>query len=174
MSGFVPSRVVGSPAVDEEGYPLNGYDEVVPGLAQADTTFTPTQLFDRGFDAVFDVCGWNRGDGVADRPYVFYLLDDVPWIPEPERIHQLGREIAALVLQGNRVAVNCAAGLNRSGLLVGRALVELGHPTGRGDRTGASRTRTVGSVERGLHEVPVAREHSPSRTSGVTCSSSRR
>ena len=128
MSGFVPSRVVGSPALDDGGYPLNGYDEVVPGLAQADTTFTPTQLFDRGFDAVFDVCGWNRGDGVADRPYVFYLLDDVPWVPEPERIHQLGREIAALVLQGNRVAVNCAAGLNRSGLLVGSALVELGHP----------------------------------------------
>ena len=42
MNGFVPSRVVGSPAVDDEGYPLNGYDEVVPGLAQADTMFTPT------------------------------------------------------------------------------------------------------------------------------------
>jgi protein-tyrosine phosphatase len=26
------------------------------------------------------------------------------------------------------VAVNCAAGLNRSGLLVGRALIEFGHP----------------------------------------------
>ena len=128
MSGFVPSRVVGSPAVDDEGYPVNGFDEVVPGLAQADTTFTPTQLFDQGFDSVFDVCGWNRGDGMADRPYTFYLLDDVPWIPRPDRIHELGLEIAGLVRDGKRVAVNCAAGLNRSGLLVGRALVELEHP----------------------------------------------
>ena len=124
---WIPTPIVGTPAIDDEGYPLNGFDEVVPGLAQADTTFTPMDLFAVGFDAVFDVCGWNRGDSVTDRPYAFYLLDDVPWIPEPERIHQLGREIAALVLQGNRVAVNCAAGLNRSGLLVGRALVELGH-----------------------------------------------
>ena len=128
MSWFIPTPIVGSPAVDDEGYPVNGFDEVVPGLVQADTTFTPTQLFDQGFDAVFDVCGWNRGDGMADRPYVFYLLDDVPWIPDPEGIHDLGLAIAALVRAGQRVSVNCAAGLNRSGLLVGRALIELGHP----------------------------------------------
>jgi len=73
MTGFVLSRLVGSPAVDDEGYPVNGFDEVVPVLAQADTTFTPQQLFDQGFDAVFDVCGWNRDEGMAERPYTFYV-----------------------------------------------------------------------------------------------------
>ena len=128
MSWFVPAPVVGSPSVDDEGYPVNGVDEVVPGLAQADTTFMPQDLFDQGFDAVFDVCGWSRGVDMAERSYVFYLLDDVPWIPDPSRIHELGVEIAGLVRDGHRVAVNCAAGLNRSGLLVARALIALGHP----------------------------------------------
>lgn len=35
--------------------------------------------------------------------------------------------VATLVRSGQRVAVNCAAGLNRSGLIVGRALIELGY-----------------------------------------------
>jgi protein-tyrosine phosphatase len=42
-------------------------------------------------------------------------------------IHAVGERIAALVGEGKHVAVNCLSGVNRSGLLVGRALVELGH-----------------------------------------------
>jgi hypothetical protein len=114
--------------LDEMGYPLDGYDEVVPGLFQADTTYTPLQMFERGFDAVFDLCGWERSAGVEDRAYVFHLIDDVPWIDDPQAIDDLGAAVAALVRGGATVAVNCAAGLNRSGLLVGRALLELGYP----------------------------------------------
>jgi hypothetical protein len=115
------------PDLDEEGYPLNGFDDVIPGLAQADTTFDPRQMFALGFDALFDLCGWDRGDGLEGEPYVFYLIDDVPWIVDHQAIHDLGVAVATLVRSGARVAVNCAAGLNRSGLLVGRALIELGH-----------------------------------------------
>lgn len=115
--------------LDDLGWPLDGYDWVVPGLAQADTTFTPGELLDEhGFDAVFDLCGWSRDDGMEDRPYVFFQLDDVPMIPDPHAIDDLGAAVAALVRAGRRVAVNCAAGLNRSGLVVGRALIELGYP----------------------------------------------
>jgi protein-tyrosine phosphatase len=39
----------------------------------------------------------------------------------------VGEEIAALVREGKHVAVNCLSGVNRSGLLVARALVELGY-----------------------------------------------
>jgi len=113
---------------DRFGFPVNGYDEVVPGLFQADTTYTPRELFDRGFDAVFDLCGWDRGDEVRDRPYVFFQIDDVPWIRDPGAIDELGEAVAEHVRAGARVVVNCAAGRNRSGLLVGRALIALGHP----------------------------------------------
>jgi protein-tyrosine phosphatase len=107
---------------------VNGYDEVVPGLFQADTTYTPRELFDRGFDAVFDLCGWDRGAEVRDRLYVFFQIDDVPWIRDPEAIDELGDAVAAHVLAGARIVVDCAAGRNRSGLLVGRTLIALGHP----------------------------------------------
>jgi voltage-gated potassium channel len=63
-------------------------------------------------------------DGQA---YRFFLIDDVPWIPDPGAIDAMAAEIAAWVRAGKRAAVNCSAGLNRSGLLVGRTLIELGH-----------------------------------------------
>jgi hypothetical protein len=52
---------------DENGYPTEPYTEVVPGLFQADTTYSPLQLFGLGFGAVFDLCGIDRGDGVTDQ-----------------------------------------------------------------------------------------------------------
>lgn len=115
------------PPLDENDYPTDPYAEVVPGLFQADTTFSPIQLFFQGFDAVFDLCGINRGDGVTDELYVVHPLDDVPWIPDKEAIHELASQVAELVRSGNKVAVNCMSGLNRSGLLVARTLIELGH-----------------------------------------------
>lgn len=111
---------------DELGYPLNPYDEVVPGLFQASSRLEPAELFER-FDAVFDLCGWDRGASVPDPRYRFHLIDDVPWIEDPDSIHRLAAEVAGLVRSGGSVVVNCAAGLNRSGLLVGRSLIELGH-----------------------------------------------
>ena len=50
---------------DESGYPTEPYTEVAPSLFQADTTYSPLQLFDLGFGAVFDLCGIDRGDGVT-------------------------------------------------------------------------------------------------------------
>jgi protein-tyrosine phosphatase len=65
---------------------------------------------------------------VVDETYVAYPIDDVPWIEEPDAIHELGNRVAELVRTNHRVVVNCMSGMNRSGLLVGRALVALGHP----------------------------------------------
>ena len=42
-------------------------------------------------------------------------------------IHTVGERIASLVSEEKHVAVNCLSGVNRSGLLVGRALVALGY-----------------------------------------------
>ena len=52
-------------------------------------------------------------------------MDDVPWIPDPAGVDALGERIA-LVRDERRVVVNCMSGLNRSGLVVGRALIALG------------------------------------------------
>ena len=111
---------------DELGYPLNPFDEVVPGLSQASTRLEPAALLER-FDAVFDLCGWDRGGPEPDPRYRFHLIDDVPWIDDRDAIHGLASEAASLIRTGRSVVVNCAAGLNRSGLLVGRTLIELGH-----------------------------------------------
>jgi hypothetical protein len=100
--------------------------EVVPGLFQADSTHSPTELLERGFDHVFDLSGTHRG-GDAGPAYVAHLIDDVPWISDPDAIHELGLRIADLIRSEKRVVVNCLSGLNRSGLLVGRTLIALGH-----------------------------------------------
>ena len=118
-----------APAFDGLDYPMDPYAEVIPGLAQASCWLTPLELLrDHGFDASVDVGGWDRSRHVRDRDYTFLPLDDVPWIEDPDAIHALGRLVAEKVAGGRRVVVNCAAGLNRSGLIVGRALIHLGYP----------------------------------------------
>jgi hypothetical protein len=114
------------PSLDEDGYPLNPYDEVAPGLFQASTELTPEELFEVGFDAVFDLCGFNRGAGLEGPQYVFHLIDDVPYLNDAQAIDELSMRVAELVRSERMVAVNCMSGFNRSGLLVGRTLIELG------------------------------------------------
>jgi hypothetical protein len=116
------------PAFDEDGWPLDPYAEVIPGLAQASSWITPLELLDEhGFDASVDVGGWDQSVELVGRDYTFLLLDDVPWIEDADAIHALGRAVADMVASGRRVVVNCAAGMNRSGLIVGRALIFLGY-----------------------------------------------
>ena len=111
----------------EGGFPVEPYSEVIPGLFQASSWLSPEELFDTGFDAVFDLCGRDRSDGKIDDRYVSHLIDDVPYLEDPQAIHDLGERVAELVSSGKTVAVNCLSGLNRSGMLVARALIALGH-----------------------------------------------
>ncbi len=116
-----------SPFLDLDGYPLEPYNEIIPGLAQASSELAPDVLLDdHGFDASVDG-GWDQSDMMQGRDYTFLLLDDVPQIVDPDAIHVLGIRVASMVHGRKRVVVNCAAGLNRSGLIVGRALIALGY-----------------------------------------------
>ncbi len=116
-----------SPFLDLDDYPLDPYNEVIPGLAQASSWLPPDLLLDEhGFDASVDG-GWDQSDMMQGRDYTFLLLDDVPRIVDPDAIHVLGIRVASMVHGRKRVVVNCAAGLNRSGLIVGRALIALGY-----------------------------------------------
>ena len=107
-------------------YPAEPYSEVIPGLSAASAARSPAEMLAM-FDVLIDVGGRDRWDGEPDPRYRFYPLDDVPFIADAEMIHTVGERIASLVEAGKHVAVNCLSGVNRSGLLVGRALVELGY-----------------------------------------------
>ena len=107
-------------------YPEAPYTEVVPGLVQASAAHSPAEMLSM-FDVLIDVGGRDRWEGEPDPRYRFHPLDDVPFIADADMIHTVGERIASLVRQGKHVAVNCLSGVNRSGLLVGRALVELGY-----------------------------------------------
>jgi hypothetical protein len=116
------------PSLDLDGYPLDAYNDVIPGLAQASSGLPPDVLLDEhGFDASVDVGGWDQSERMQGRDYTFLLLDDVPWVVDHDAIHVLGIRVASMVHARKRVVVNCAAGLNRSGLIVGRALIALGY-----------------------------------------------
>jgi hypothetical protein len=116
------------PSLDLDGYPLDAYNEVIPRLAQASSGLPPYVLLDEhGFDASVDVGGWDQSERMQGRDYTFLLLDDVPRVVDPDAIHVLGIRVASMVHARKRVVVNCAAGLNRSGLIVGRALIALGY-----------------------------------------------
>ena len=108
-------------------YPAEPYSEVIPGLAQASAEHSPAEMLEM-FDVLIDVGGRDRWEGEPDPRYRFHPLDDVPYIADAEMIHTVGEEIASLVREGKHVAVNCMSGVNRSGLLVARALVALGYP----------------------------------------------
>lgn len=111
----------------EGDFPAEPYSEVVPGLFQASSAYSPAEMFDLGFDALFDLCGRDRTDGEPDPRYVFHPIDDVPYLTDPDAIHDLGERVADFVRSGKQVAVSCMSGINRSGLLVGRALIALGY-----------------------------------------------
>ena len=98
-------------------------------LVQASAWLSPEELFDAGFDAVFDFCGRDRSNGTIDDRYVSHLIDDVPYLEDPQAIHYLGERVAELVRSGKTVAVNCLSGLDRSGMLVARSLIALGYST---------------------------------------------
>jgi hypothetical protein len=106
-------------------YPGEPYTEVIPGLFQASAVHSPAEMLSM-FDILIDVGGRDRWEGEPDARYRFHPLDDVPFIADAEMIHTVGEGIAALVGEGKHVAVNCLSGVNRSGLLVARALVALG------------------------------------------------
>jgi hypothetical protein len=106
-------------------YPVEPYSEVIPGLFQADAEHSPAEMLSM-FDVLVDVGGFDRWVGEPDPRYRFYPLNDGPFIHDEEMIHTVGEWIASLVRDGKHVAVNCLAGVNRSGLLVARALIELG------------------------------------------------
>lgn len=57
--------------------------------------------------------------------YIYYPIHDGK-IPEKKKLHALGKFGANLVGEGHRVLSHCGLGLNRSALVAGLILVEMG------------------------------------------------
>ena len=94
-----------TPTLDLDGYPLDAYNDVIPRLAQASSWLSPGELLaEHGFDASVDVGGWDQSARMRGKNYTFLLLDDVPWIPDPDAVHMLGIRVASMVDGGQRVA----------------------------------------------------------------------
>jgi hypothetical protein len=108
------------------------WNEVVPGLfmgghdvrAQSPTACIVADEFDLVV-SLTSRPGYGPADGVEH--VVARLADAVLDPPNITRVHELGSLISSAVQDGRRVLVRCSGGLNRSGVVVAEALVQLGH-----------------------------------------------
>ncbi|WP_183095603.1 protein-tyrosine phosphatase family protein [Nocardioides stalactiti] len=109
------------------------WNEVVPGLWQGGHDVRSHRRFacvvTDQFDLVVSLVdrgGYGPDEGVEH--HVFRIADAVVDTLVAERLQELATVVAAAVREDRRVLVRCSGGLNRSGLVVARTLVELGHP----------------------------------------------
>lgn len=109
------------------------WSEIVPGLWQGG------HYYRDGFDlheaiardefqfVVSLHARWGHGpDAGVERRY-YDIPDGVLTAAELEHVRKLGVLVADAVKEGKNTLVRCSAGLNRSGLVVGFALLRMGH-----------------------------------------------
>ena len=105
-----------------------GYSHIMPGLAQGSKPETGARLYD-DFDTVV-LCAQEHQDislvGVEVIHAPFDDAGDPPSKSEVRIAWNAAKAVAKRVKDGRRVLVTCAAGLNRSGLVNGFALIMLG------------------------------------------------
>jgi hypothetical protein len=101
--------------------------EVVPGLLIATTLDPSAQYATLEVDAIVDLEDWEVWVPPVprDRLYLSFPMDDGDEV-DP-KVRDVAAFIASLVQAGQRVLVHCTEGLNRSGLVIARALMEMGH-----------------------------------------------
>jgi hypothetical protein len=119
------------PSSDEDfaALPTEPIHEVVPGLLQADADLTPEDAWARGVNVLVNVAGWMKEPVKVPlgHLYVAWRFEDDPEeLPDTGLLRGLARLLADRVRSGETVAVYCAGGLNRSGLVVAQTLIELG------------------------------------------------
>jgi len=108
------------------GWKMQVY-EVIPGLLMATRLKTGTEYATLDVDAIVDLEDWE----FAWTPpvplgglYVSFPMDDGDEV-DP-KVRELAAFISSLVTSGRRVLVHCTEGLNRSGVVVARALMDMG------------------------------------------------
>src|SRR5262245_40983683 len=86
----------------------------------------------RGIDVVIDLDGGLDACIPTDAEHClyiyFHIVDDNEQLPSMAKLRAVARLGAALVVEGHRVLSHCGLGFNRSALVAGMILVELGMP----------------------------------------------
>lgn len=104
--------------------PADAPSEIVPGLWMSGSR---ADIPAGDFDRVLTLCA-ERNEKVAvpggTESHAWRIVDAE--LEDPDRVRHWARRIADWMAAGDTVLVRCAAGLNRSGLVIARALIEQG------------------------------------------------
>lgn len=124
-----PDSEEGLREYEERSAPCFELFEIIPGLFMSGRRLDngPSYL-ESGVTAVVDL----HGDLEGHRPhrrhwgvFVDWPIEDGP-MPDPSITRRVASLVSGLMDDGHRVLVHCHAGLNRSGLVVARALITRG------------------------------------------------
>lgn len=104
------------------------WDQVIPLLyLGGHHTQTDDAVVDREFDLVvslFRMPGYGPGPGVRE---IIYRMADADLDPERHtELDEIAEEVEYQVAFGRKVLVRCQAGMNRSGLVTGLAMLKMG------------------------------------------------
>jgi protein-tyrosine phosphatase len=102
--------------------------EVLPGLILSKKLVEPHDFASLGVDAIVALDDWEytwSPPVPENHLYVHFPIDDSDTVDPKTR--QVAMLVADLVQGGHRVLVHCVQGLNRSGIVVARALMLLGY-----------------------------------------------
>jgi protein-tyrosine phosphatase len=116
----------GEPIPAPPGWKMQVF-EVVPALSIATRLDTSSEYGTLDIDVIVDLEDWEAAWAPPvplGRLYVSFPMDDGDEVDPTVR--QLAVFIASLVTAGRRVLVHCTEGLNRSGVVVARALMAMG------------------------------------------------
>jgi hypothetical protein len=120
------SKMHGEPIPAPPGWKMQVF-EVVPALSIATRLDTSSEYGTLDVDVIVDLEDWEAAWAPPvplGRLYVSFPMDDGDEV-DP-KVRQLAVFIASLVTSGRRVLVHCTEGLNRSGVVVARALMAMG------------------------------------------------
>jgi protein-tyrosine phosphatase len=110
-----------------EGWQFETF-EVVPGLFLSKKLVEPHDFASLGVDAIVALEDWEStwSPPVPENHlYVHFPIDDGDTVDPKTR--EVARLVAGLLMSGHRVLVHCVQGLNRSGMVIARALMFMGH-----------------------------------------------
>jgi hypothetical protein len=106
---------------DENLYEFNSINEIVPGLWLG---ALPIEI-PSNINHVFSMIGPQHYSLKDHQKVTVVFFDDKPELPSEKMLHDLANSIN-ISRQNGHVLVHCLAGLNRSGLVLGLALVKSG------------------------------------------------
>jgi Dual specificity phosphatase, catalytic domain len=125
---YHPTAMSRTPWVPPPGWHMKTV-EIVPGLLIGTKIVPPADYGTLAVDAIVDLEDWGFGwcpPVPTGAIYVSFPMEDDEKV-DP-KVSSVAGFVASLIGSGHRVLVHCTEGLNRSGIVAARALMDLGWP----------------------------------------------